>query len=179
MHPASDSYLDLLLSLKAEGIEFPKDVTLVNVPPNEQPTALEQKLADGVLLRQPQLQKFITSGYREISHWPHHLWVIARTDWLKENPEAKNRLLNAIRETVVFVAQNPKQSAEWFGEKTRLDPVLIEQTAKENPIYKGATDPSKVNLEPTPEFRALVAQRSQAIADFGLSKNIGNILFAK
>ena len=175
----SDSYVDLLSSLKAVGIEFPKDVTLVNVPPNEQPDALEQKLADGVLLRQPQLRKFTEKGYREINHWPHHLVVIARTEWLKENPDAKTRFLTALRESVVYVAKNSKQSAEWFGEKTRLDPEQIALTALENPIYIGATEPSKVNLKATPEFRAFVAKRSQELVDFGLSKNIGNVTFAE
>ena len=105
--------------------------------------------------------------------------VIARTEWLKENPDAKTRFLTALRESVVYVAKNSKQSAEWFGEKTRLDPEQIALTALENPIYIGATEPSKVNLKATPEFRAFVAKRSQELVDFGLSKNIGNVTFAE
>jgi sulfonate transport system substrate-binding protein len=54
----TDSQVDLLAALKALGLVAGTDVRVLNVPPNEQPAALEQKLADGVVLRQPQLYKF-------------------------------------------------------------------------------------------------------------------------
>ncbi len=175
----TDSHVDLLASLKAAGLDPAKDVTLINVPPNEQPAALEQKLADGVVLRQPQLYKFTQKGNREIVRWPHQLWVIARTEWIQANPDAKRRFLAALQETVVYVAQHPKESAAWFGETLRLDPALVEKIASENPLYAGATDPAKVDLSASPALRAFVAKRSQELVDFGLGKNAANILFAE
>ncbi|SDU12380.1 ABC-type nitrate/sulfonate/bicarbonate transport system, substrate-binding protein [Verrucomicrobium sp. GAS474] len=175
----TDSHVDLLSSLKAAGLDPAKDVTLINVPPNEQPAALEQKLADGVLLRQPQLYKFTQKGAREIVRWPHQLWVIGRTEWLKENPDAAKRFVAALKETVVFVAKNPKEASAWFGETLRLEPALVEKIAAENPVYAGASDPSKVDLSASPDLRAFVAKRAQELVDFGLSKNLPVIRFAE
>ncbi len=60
----SDSFADLAVALKKAGLDPKKDVTLVNVPPNEQATVLERKLADGVLIRQPALTKLIEKSGR-------------------------------------------------------------------------------------------------------------------
>jgi ABC-type nitrate/sulfonate/bicarbonate transport system substrate-binding protein len=96
----------LLASLQAAGLNPQTDVKLVNVPPIEQPATLEQKLTDGVVLRQPLLYKYDREGAREIQRWPHQLWVIARSEYLTQNPQAEQRIVAAIRQAVLFVVQN-------------------------------------------------------------------------
>lgn len=173
----TDAYVDLLSDLKNAGLDPAKDVNLLNVPPNEQPAALEQKLADGVLLRQPQLFKFVQKGARQIKKWPHQFWVIARSDYLKENPQAREALVKAIREAVLFVVQNPEKAAGWFAEDLRLEPGLVEKIAAENPLYTGVKTLEDVNIEVPTGLKAFADKRAQDLLGFGLVKNQPKYLY--
>jgi sulfonate transport system substrate-binding protein len=170
----TDAQVDLLSALKAAGLDPAKDVTLLNVPPNAQPAALEQKQADGVVLRQPQLLKFNQKGAREIQRWPHQLWVIARSDFLAEHPAAREQLVAAIQEAAVFVSENSSQTAAWFAEDLRLDAALVQQISRENPLYaKGKA----LSVAVSPELRAFADKRAQELVDFGLTKNRARFVY--
>ena len=170
----TDAQADLLAALKAAKLDPAKDVTLVNVPPNAQPAALEQKQAAGVVLRQPQLLKYTRAGARELQRWPHHLWVIARTEFLNANPGVRPKLFAAIQEAAVYVTQNPDQTAGWFAEDLRLDPALVKQISAENPLYaKG----KGLSVAVTPEFRSFAERRSQELVDFALTKSRAKFSF--
>lgn len=170
----TDSHVDLLAALRDSGLDPSADVTLVNVPPNAQPAALEQKQADAVLMRQPQLLKFSQKGARVIQRWPHHLWAIARTELLAEHPGLRERLAAAIREAALFVAANPQRTAEWFAEDLRLDPSLVRQISAENPLFAAG---DRLSVEVTPELKAFAERRAQELVDFGLTKRRAEFLF--
>lgn len=170
----TDSQIDLMSSLKAAGLDPFKDVNLVNVPPNAQPAALEQKQADGVLLRQPQLLKFKQKGAREIQRWPHQLWVIARSEYLAQNPGARERLVAAIQDAAVFVAQNPDQAAAWFAEDLRLDAPLVKQISAENPLLAQG---NALSVVVSPELRSFAEKRAQELLDFGLTKSLARFSY--
>ncbi|WP_437800604.1 ABC transporter substrate-binding protein [Sorangium sp. So ce693] len=164
----TDSQVDLLAALREAGLNPAADVTLVNVPPNAQPATLEQRQADAVLLRQPQLLKFSQKGARVIQRWPHHLWAIARTEFLAEHPGVRERLVAAIQEAAQFVAANPQRTAEWFAEDLRLEPSLVQQISAENPLYAAG---KQLSVAVSPELRAFADRRAQELVDFGLTKN--------
>jgi ABC-type nitrate/sulfonate/bicarbonate transport system substrate-binding protein len=170
----TDAQVDLLAALKAAGLDPAKDVNLINVPPNAQPAALEQKQADGVLLRQPQLLKFKEKGAREIQRWPHQLWVIARTEFLAEHPSAREQLVASIQDAAVFVSQNPAQTAAWFAEDLRLEPQLVQQISSENPLYaKGKA----LSVAVSPELRAFADRRAEELVAFGLTKGLARFVY--
>jgi ABC-type nitrate/sulfonate/bicarbonate transport system substrate-binding protein len=173
----TDSHVDLLGALKALGLVAGSDVTLLNVPPNEQPAALEQKLADGVVLRQPQLHKFLQRGAREIQRWPHHLWVIARSEYLGSNPDARRKLTDAITDAVAFVASDPRQAAAWFAEDLRLDPALVQTIAEQNPLLASARTKAGASVTVSPELKAFAAKRARELADFGLAKQVATFVY--
>lgn len=170
----TDSQVDVMSALKAVGLDPFKDLTLVNVPPNAQPAALEQKQADGVVLRQPQLLKFTQKGAREIKRWPHQLWVIARTEYLAENAGARERLVAAIQEAAVFVAQNRDQSAAWFAEDLRLDAPLVKQISSENPLLAQGKG---LSVAVSPELKSFADKRAQELVDFGLTKSLARFAY--
>ena len=173
----TDSYVDLLVSLKAVGLVRDADVKLVNVPPNEQPAALEQKLADGVVLREPQLQKFLDRGAREIQRWPHHLWVIARAEFLAEHPEVRRLLVDALGEAAAYVASYPSQAAEWFAEDLRLAPKLVETIAARNPLFANAKTPAEISVKVPSELKAFAIQRARELVEFGIAQKPPEFLF--
>jgi sulfonate transport system substrate-binding protein len=173
----TDSYVDLVSDLKGAGLDPAVDVKLINVPPNEQPAALEQKLADGVLLRQPQLSKFVKKGAIEIKRWPHQFWVIARSEYLQENPQARDALVEAIQEAAFFVVQNPKKAAEWFADDLRLDPGLVEKIAEENPLYANVKELKDISVEVPPELKSFADRRAQDLLNFGLVKELPKYVY--
>ena len=58
---STDSHLDLLITLKQKGLDPKRDVELVNLLPNELPSAFEKALVDAVLIRQPQQAPLATA----------------------------------------------------------------------------------------------------------------------
>jgi sulfonate transport system substrate-binding protein len=173
----TDSHADLLASLQEAGLNPQTDLKLVNVPPIEQPATLEQKLTDGVVLRQPLLYKYDHKGAREIQRWPHQLWVIARSEFLTQNPDAERRVNSAIRQAVFFVIKNPRQSAEWFAQTLRQDPALVEAVAAENPLFTNVTKLEDISLQSPPELRAFAAKRADELVQFGLSKTVATFVY--
>lgn len=134
----SDSHLDALVWLKEAGL---KDrVSLVNVPPSELATAVERRLVDAIVVRQPQLRRLQEqSGARVIRTWPHRYLTVVKSRFLAEHPEAEARYLDALRETVAFIAHNPAQASRWFAEHLRVDPGLIERVTADDVALAGET----------------------------------------
>ncbi|MGC4074406.1 MAG: ABC transporter substrate-binding protein [Nibricoccus sp.] len=166
----SDSHVDLLVALKEAGLKVGEDIKLQNLAPNEQAGAFQQKLVDAVLARPPLLAKLQKeNGGREVQQWPHHLWVIARTDYLAKNPGVEEKLVAAVREAVVYVNQNADQSAAWYAEDLRQQPAAVAVATKLNPLLSGA-DVKTLTVLPSDELKAFAAIRSKQLVDVGLTK---------
>ncbi|HEY9247596.1 MAG TPA: ABC transporter substrate-binding protein [Rariglobus sp.] len=165
----SDSHVDLLVALKAAGLDPATDVKLQNLAPNEQAAPFQQKLVDGVLARPPLEQRLQKEfGGREIQQWPHHLWAIARTDYLNENPGVEARLQAAITEAVLYVVAHPEETAGWFAQDLRQKPEAVQAVARFNPLYKVA--PESISVVPGDEIRAFARKRSAQLVDIGFTK---------
>jgi ABC-type nitrate/sulfonate/bicarbonate transport system substrate-binding protein len=165
---STDSHLDLVMTLKANGLDPKNDVDLVNLQPNELPSALEKTLVDAVLVRQPQVLRLQESlGARSIYSWPFHFLSIMRREYLKQNPEAAQRYVEALREAVFYIAGNPEDASRWFGEIQRVDPAIVAKVSGENPLYS-AKNLNDISLEVAPTFRQYLTERLDAAFEHGL-----------
>lgn len=152
----SDSHLDLLTLLKASGMNPASDVQLLNTPPAELVLALNQKFADAIVIRQPQLKRLKDDfGAKVIYTWPFRFVSIMRTDFLKENPGVKEKYLAALRESILYIAKNKETASVWFGEKLRLDPEIIRQVSNDDPYYN-VTKLDDISIGITPAFMTLL-----------------------
>ena len=152
----SDSHLDLLTLLKASGMNPASDVQLLNTPPAELVLALNQKFADAIVIRQPQLKRLKDDfGAKVIYTWPFRFVSIMRTDFLKENPSVKEKYLAALRESILYIAKNKETASVWFGEKLRLDPEIIRQVSNDDPYYN-VTKLDDIAIGITPAFMTLL-----------------------
>jgi ABC-type nitrate/sulfonate/bicarbonate transport system substrate-binding protein len=168
---STDSHLDLVMTLKQQGLDPKTDVELINLPPNELPGALETALIDAALVRQPQVLRLIEgAGARAIHTWPFHFVSIVRTEYLKQNPETVKRYLAALRASIFYVISNPDEASRWFGEVQRVDPAIVRKVSLENPIYAHKTI-DDISIEITPEFRQYMTDRLSASYDYGFIKN--------
>lgn len=168
---STDSHLDLVMTLKQQGLDPKSDVELINLPPNELPGALETALIDAALVRQPQVLRLMESlGARPIHTWPFHFVSIVRTEYLKKNPETVARYLEALRASILYTIRNPDESSRWFGEIQRVDPAIVRKVSIENPIYAHNTL-DEISIELTPQFRQYMKERLSASYDYGFIRN--------
>ncbi|MHB1609955.1 MAG: ABC transporter substrate-binding protein [Acidithiobacillus sp.] len=148
----SDSYLSLVRYLKAAHLVPGRNVTLLNMQPNELMFALTQGYADAIVVRQPQVlemqEKF---GARIIHTWPFRFVSLVRTAYLEQHPGALARYMMALRQSILFIAQHKRQASIAFGKTLRLDPKIIEQVSVDNPQYR-AHSLSDIDISVTPKF---------------------------
>jgi ABC-type nitrate/sulfonate/bicarbonate transport system substrate-binding protein len=152
----SDSHLDILIWLKDEKLDG--KVELINVSPAELVPALANNSVDAIVIRQPQVRKLREQSGAHILHtWPFHFVSIVKTRFIAEHPNKFNKYLKSLRESLLYVAQNQKQAATWFGAYLRVDPAVVMAVSKEDPNYS-ATNLSEIDISVTPEVRALVSK---------------------
>lgn len=167
----SESHLDLILALKDAKLDAQTDVEIVNLQPNELPAALEKGLVDAALIRQPQVLRLEESlGARKIQTWPFRFTSIVRTEYLKSNPDAVKRYVEALKDAVLYIATNPDQAATWFGEAQRLDASVVKKLTGENPLY-AAKSRDDIKIEIDDGFKKLLDERLAAAIDNGLVKS--------
>jgi len=165
----SDSHIDLLLGLKAAGLDPQKDVKLVNLAPNEQAAAFQQHLVDAVMVRPPMLERLQQELHaREVKQWEHHLWVIARADYLEEHPGVEAKLVAVIQAGVLYVQRHPEESATWYAEDLRQKPAAVLAISQIDPIFVPG---AKVDVTPSAEIRAFAQTLSQQMFELRLTKH--------
>jgi ABC-type nitrate/sulfonate/bicarbonate transport system substrate-binding protein len=154
---SSDSHLDALIWLRESGLAG--KTTLINIPPSELAVALANQSVDAIVIRQPQVRRLQQqSGARILKSWPLQYISIARTRFMKDSPKQLAEYLAALRESALFMAQNPEQSAKWFGDYLRMDPSVIQEVAESDP-NAAATGISQIDLSVKPADRAMIENR--------------------
>lgn len=155
----SESHLDLLIALKDSGIDAKSGVQLVNLQPGELPAALEKGLVDAVVIRQPQVLRLQESlGAKIIHSWPFRFTTVVRTKFLASHPDAVKNYIEALKDTVLFIATNSDQASKWFGEVQRIDPSVVKRVADENPLF-AVKRREDIKIEVDDGFKTLLNQR--------------------
>ena len=152
----SDSHLDVLVWLKQ--IKLDGKVELINVAPAELATAIANKSVDAIVIRQPQVLRLQQQSDARILHtWPFRFVSIVKTKFIASQPKAFKKYMEALRESLFFIAQNKEQSAKWFGEYLRVDPAVVQTVSKDDPNY-AAKSPSDIDISITPAARQLIGK---------------------
>lgn len=167
----SDSHLDLLRLLKAEGLDPKQDVKLLNVQPNELVLTLNEGFAEAIVIRQPQVLKLQEQfGARIVHTWPFHFVAIVRTEYLEQRPGAVERFRTALRESIHYIATNKEQASVWFGEKLRIDPEVVRRVSTDDPNYAAVKRLSDVAIDLTPAVRQRIEEWFAASHEHGMIK---------
>jgi ABC-type nitrate/sulfonate/bicarbonate transport system substrate-binding protein len=154
----SDSHLDTQIWLKAQGLAG--KVSLVNIAPAELASSLASNSVDAIVIRQPQVLRLQTeTGARILHSWPFRFVSIVKSKFIDDHPRQFAEYIEALREAIVFVAQNHSQSAKWFGDYLRTAPSIIEQVSRDDPLYE-VRELDKIDIAVKPRDRDLIAQWS-------------------
>jgi ABC-type nitrate/sulfonate/bicarbonate transport system substrate-binding protein len=168
---STDSHVDLLAALRNAGLDAAKDVRLLNTPPQELMLSLSQNFSDAILIRQPQVNRMEAQfGARVIQTWPIWYIVIARNDFLQKNPEARARVLAALRESMLYTSLNKEQVSVWFGERLRLDAKVVLEVFAEDKAFGKFTRIDQINVDLTPPIRKTLEDWFKLSLEFGLIK---------
>lgn len=172
---STDSHLLLLSALRELGIDKTKDITLINAQPNDLIPLFVQGLTDAVLIRVPQVERMQEQyGARIVETWPFYFWAIMRADFLKQNPEARERFIEAVRHAIFYTANNREQAAQWFGERLRLDPKIVLRTTSTDPLFQvNRIEDVKIGI--TPAQKKYLEDWAAASFDFGLIKTRADV----
>jgi ABC-type nitrate/sulfonate/bicarbonate transport system substrate-binding protein len=167
----SDSHLDLLRLLKERGLDPKKDVTLLNVQPNELVLTLNEGFTDAIVIRQPQVLKMQEQfGARIIHTWPFEFVSIMRTAYLEKNADALPRYRDALRESIYYIATHKEEASVWFGEKLRLDPEVVRRVSADDPNYRDVKTLKEVSIDLSPAVRRRLKDWFEASYEHGMVK---------
>jgi ABC-type nitrate/sulfonate/bicarbonate transport system substrate-binding protein len=168
---STDSHVDLLTALRSAGLDSAKDVRLLNTPPQELMLSLSQNFSDAIVIRQPQVNRMEAQfGARVIHTWPIWYIVIARSEFLQKNPDARARVVAALREAMLYTSLNKEQVSVWFGERLRLDPKVVMEVFAEDREFGKFTRLDQINVDITPPVRRTIEDWFKVSHDFGLIK---------
>lgn len=168
---STDSHVDLLSTLREAKLDASKDVRLLNTPPQELMLSLSQNFSDAIVIRQPQVNRMEAQfGARVIHTWPIWYIVIAREEFLQKNPEARTRVMAALREAMLYTSLNKEQVSVWFGERLRLDPKVVLEVFAEDREFGKLTRLDQINVDITPPVRRTIEDWFKLSLDFGLIK---------
>ena len=167
---STDSQLLLLRALRDAGIDTSKDITLINAQPNDLMSLFVQGLTDAILIRVPQVERMQEQyGARIVQTWPFYFWAIMRADYLKQNPDARERFLETVRNAILYTANNREQAAQWFGERLRLDAKIVLHSTGTDPLFQvNRIEDVKIGI--TPAQQKYLEEWAAASLEFGLIK---------
>ncbi len=152
----SDSHLDTLVWLKDE--KLADKVKLVNIPPAELATALNNKSIDAIVIRQPQVLRLQEQSGAHVLHtWPFRFVSIVKTKYIAAHPDDYKKYLKSLQESMFYIAQHHEQAATWFGHFLRMDPKVVVAVSKDDPSYS-ASKLSDIDIAVTPAARKLLTK---------------------
>lgn len=108
------------------GLDYAKDIRVIEMPPPEMPSALAQGTIDGFITAEPLVSKSELSGTGRVlifsgQIWKHHpdCVLVLNSKWLKKYPAAAQELIEAMMAAGNFIESNrvegAKAAARFFG----------------------------------------------------------------
>jgi len=159
----SDSHLDALVWLKDEKLD--DKVKLVNIAPEDLVTSLIDRSVDAIVIRQPQVLRLQQqSGARILRTWPFRFVSIVKTQFIASHPDAYQKYLVSLRQSLLYIAQHQQQAATWFGADLRISPDVVMAVSREDSNY-AAANLSAIDISVTPAARDLITKWTEEAYD--------------
>jgi aliphatic sulfonates family ABC transporter substrate-binding protein len=131
----ASTYMALLKALKLQNLTL-QDIQFVDLTVPSMIPAFANKSVDGIWVWSPWSSKLeaeqgkIVAGMRDVQiDWAQQLWV-ARTSWLKEQPEAARRLINAMDLATQALTSNPGPAVEAVATTLAVSNAMAEEILK-------------------------------------------------
>jgi ABC-type nitrate/sulfonate/bicarbonate transport system substrate-binding protein len=149
----SSPHRNLIGMLKAAGLTVNKDITVLNIGKDELAAILLKGEIDAITIWDPAVEQYIQKNkFRIVNSKDYSSVVIMNNKFIKDNPEAVNNFITAIKQAIMFVTANKETVNKWFSEASRLDPAIIDLCAKSNYNYSNVKKISDVNIALTNDF---------------------------
>ena len=156
--PSQRAYAQLVL--RANDLEIPEDVELVQVSSSTQVQGLLGGAFDALFALEPYLSLAKAQGAVVVSNGvrpryisdPFWIGAVALKPELADNTELRNKLLGSLREAVDEIKSDPKSARDILVKRTSL----TEEIARTSALYDWITDPSEQQLKDIDTFFSLL-----------------------
>ena len=131
---------------KATGTDISK-LQFVNLAPSEQLASLERGDIDALAAWEPWIGKAVQQGGKELFsgtksylpgaegdvHWiDFYMTLQVQDDFLKQNPEAVEKMLRALRKATDYINEHPEESAKIVAKRINIDEETCLRIMKKN-----------------------------------------------
>lgn len=170
---ATGPYALIIKILEEEGLDPEKDVTLVNIKPQDMGIALQTNQVDAISWGEPLLstlkQKNLAYTIEEIEEVG---FVIISKSYAKESPEELRRFLESYQESFLYISENRETVFVWFSEDSQYDLNIIESLKFIEPNY-GARSIEDIDVEISNEWFVRSQERADLEYELGIyDKNV-------
>lgn len=128
----SASHHFIYLALQKNGLQI-GDINLVNLAPPDQKAALEAGNVDAAVVWEPWGSSFEAAGVARLlldstDLKPSISVFIARTDFIKQNPDLIERFLKVNQRTVEYIKKNPEEALALLAKETKLPAEVLRKS---------------------------------------------------
>lgn len=126
---SSEYFLGRLLAFNGYGLA---DVTVVNLPPSKMASSLVEGTVDAVFTWEPIVHGIQQRMGEAVEVFPGHqgqptyFFLMARKNWIQDNPSAARRIVDAFVRAGAFVEQNPAEAKKRFADLFDVDPAHVD-----------------------------------------------------
>jgi ABC-type nitrate/sulfonate/bicarbonate transport system substrate-binding protein len=155
----SGPYTVIYKELESLGINPETDVKLINLKPTELVVALNTNQVDAISWGEPIISSVKSKkvGYEIYSVKDYA--VVAVSKDIASNPNLKTSVLDSVRESILFFAQNKSVVSNWYAKDAQITPELAMGLERVDPNFD-ANKLSDVDLSFTLEDLNIIQERS-------------------
>ena len=133
----SGPYAMVLQALIKNGLDSKKNVTLVNLKPTDFSQALSSGSVDAVAWNPPSRETIEAAGVGyEIYSAPELGVMLVSRELVEKQPDKVKRLVQALKESEFFFAQNQSLVQEWYSKDSSLDLSLVKNISTTDPNFE-------------------------------------------
>ena len=164
-HGASGAYPYILLRMKENNLTT-ENMQLINVSPAEAALVLQQGGIDALGIWEPTTTIIESQGIGKVIDEKRYIgFVVVRKNIVENDPDAVVALIKSFIEANWYVANNRKQTDEWFAKRSNFDKDLLEKIR----IIEPNLDAKSIN-----DISVTISQE-----DIALSQQVADQMFAE
>jgi ABC-type nitrate/sulfonate/bicarbonate transport system substrate-binding protein len=143
----SGPYIVVYQELAKNNLVANKDVTLVNIAPNDFAVGLSSNQIDAVGWGKGTMVTLVSKGIaNELVCVKDYAIITMSKEFIKQNPKTAKAFMDSVKEASLYFAKNKDSVYSWVAEDSKMDFSLVKQIAYTEPNFD-ANSISEVKLE--------------------------------
>ena len=168
----SAGHRDVLGWLRRAGLKPGKSIELINLNESELIGALQNKSVAGVVLSDPNLEKYYRQKYQIRADSRNYSLILIRRDYRQKNPSATANFVSAVKKAIFFANRRKGEvNNKWFAPVSGIKQDLVWACSATNSNYNSVRSIDKINLALTDSYLNILRNNVAFIK----AQKIGNL----